>query len=350
MNARLRQLTEQFSSHGINACLICHNPNISYLTHFFSIDSWLFVTKKKAYYITDSRYIEEVRKGLKNISLKEHKGSLIAAVIELADKDKIKSVGIDENHVSLSLHKCLLKAAPSRLKFKSANGVVEKLRVCKEDAEIRQIKQALKIHQEALKYLKRIIRPGRTEYEILNKLRRFVDERRVGFSFDPIIASGPNSAFPHAHVTHRKIRTNDVVLVDMGIDYHGYKSDLTRMFYLGKISKLVEDVGTYVSIAQQKAINAIAPGVPVSRIDDAARHFLEEKGLAKYFGHALGHGVGLEIHEAPRLSKRSNEILQEGMVVTVEPAVYLPNKFGVRLEEMVLVTKKGHKVLSDSID
>jgi len=174
--------------------------------------------------------------------------------------------------------------------------------------------------------------------------------RGAGFSFAPIVASGPNSYYPHASVTDRKIRKNELVLIDMGIDLGGYKSDLTRMFFLGKIPKLVGQVNELVRVAQKKAIEKIKAGVSIAEIDDQARNYLAKQRLAKYFGHAIGHGIGLEIHENPRMSHENKSLLKEGMVITIEPAVYIPNKFGIRKEEMVLVKKEGCEVISDDID
>jgi len=171
----------------------------------------------------------------------------------------------------------------------------------------------------------------------------------VKFSFEPIIASGPHSSYPHARLTGRKIRPNDLVLVDMGIDVQGYKSDLTRIFFLGRIPHLKGQVYESVRAAQQKAMDVIKAGVLGRDVDRAARNYLAKRKLARYFTHALGHGVGLEIHENPRLSQKSSSTLKEGMIITIEPAVYIPNKFGIRIEDMVLVTKKGCEVLSDNI-
>jgi Xaa-Pro aminopeptidase len=228
--------------------------------------------------------------------------------------------------------------------------LVESLREVKEAKELAQIRKALRIHKQAHQFLKSVIRPKISEKDVLLKLTNFVLSKGVGFSFDPIVASGPNSCYPHAKVTNRKICSNEPVLIDMGIDVGGYKSDLTRMFFLGKISNLVRHVNDHVNEAQKRAIRKIQAGVSIAKVDFEARNYLESHKLAKYFGHALGHGVGLEIHEDPRLAQNNSAVLREGAVITVEPAVYMPNKFGIRIEDMVLVTKKGCQILSDNIN
>lgn len=351
MNNRLKELCALLKKNNIDGILITKDINIAYLIDFPASESWLFITLKSMHYITDFRYIEEAQKGLNSsIKLIQFSKSHYDELFKLIEKYKLKRIGFDENETSVTQHKRLNKLCPKGVKMVGANGFVETLREVKDTHEVNQIKKALKIHHQALLYLKKIIKSGATEKEIFLKLEKFVKSKDAGFSFDPIIASGPNSALPHAHVTNRKFRTNEIVLLDMGIDYKGYKSDLTRIFFLGRISQSIREVYDSVDRAKKEAIKCIRAGVSCRKIDEVARKVLKENDLDKYFGHSLGHGVGLEIHEDPRLSQGSADILKEGMIVTVEPGVYLAGKFGVRLEDMVLVTKKGCKVLSDGID
>ena len=301
--------------------------------------------------MTDFRYILGAQKGLPTgVEVVQNTKSFYETLKELTDRYKIKRLGFDSRYVSLAQFNCLKKRLNGPVSLMEANNLIEHFREVKDAGEIKLIRQALAVHQKALQLMKKTIKPGLTERDVFLTLDQFVKSRGVGYSFPPIIASGPNSCFPHARVTDRRIKNNELVLLDMGIDAKGYKSDLTRMFFLGRIATLVSRVNDAVYEAQQKAIKLIKPGVCIADIDRAARGFLEEKGFGKYFGHALGHGVGLEIHEAPRLSQTNKAVLREGMVITIEPAVYLPNKFGIRLEEMVLVTRKGCEVLSGDIN
>lgn len=350
MSIRLRQFRSAFRRNGIDAFLVQKDVNITYLTGFPASESWLLVTRTKSFYITDFRYILEARAGLTGTKVVQYDRSIHQTLFNIAKEQKIRKIGIDERHLTLSQYKTLSRNCPKGVKLAKADHLIESLREVKDAKELSKIKKALSIHKEALKYLKRIIKPGITEREALHKLTNFVKKRNVGFSFDPIIASGPNSCLPHAMVSGRKIRNNEPVLIDMGIDVDGYKSDLTRMFFLGKIPNLVRQVNEHVYNAQQKAIQKIRAGIPIGEVDSEARNYLEGQGLAKYFGHALGHGVGLEIHEDPRLAQGNAAVLREGMVITVEPAVYIPNKFGIRIEDMVLVTKKGCRILSGNIN
>lgn len=345
---RLEKLRSLFLSAKIDALIVSRDVNIRYLTDFPASESWLLVTPAKAYYLTDFRYIEEAKMGLPaSVKLIQYKSSLAQTVFDLARQDKIKRIGFESSHAPYNQYEKMNSIVPKGMHLKPVLGLVEKIRVVKEKAEIDLMRQALRIHWEALQRMKRWIKPGLTERDVLKKLEDFVRLRNAGFSFPPIIASGPNGALPHARPTDRKIRRNEPVLVDTGIDWKGYKSDLTRMFFLDRMPTLVREVNDFVKEAQVRAIKAIKPGVKASDVDAAARGFLAKQKLDQYFGHSLGHGVGLDIHEEPRLSQTSSAILEPGMVVTVEPAVYLPGKFGIRLEEMVLVTHKGCEVLSE---
>jgi len=347
MNLRLKKLVEDFSRHkNIDALLIVNDSNIRYLTRFQASESWLLVTKSKAFYITDSRYVLEARQELKGISVKQYSQMPCATLCALCKQYKIKRLGFDERHTSFALWKKLKEFCPKNAKLISATGLVETLREIKDEEEINQIKNCLKLHFKAIDFMKKVVKPGLTERQVALKLEGFVKSNGAEFSFPPIIASGPNSCYPHARATDRVIRNNENVLLDFGIDFNGYKSDLTRNFFLGRITPHVVQVFDALTLAQREAISLIKPGIPCSQIDGQARKVLRKFGLAKYFGHSLGHGVGLDIHEAPRLSSQSTSILEAGMIVTVEPGVYIPHQFGIRVEDMVLVTKEGCEVLS----
>ena len=343
--------SEEFScKKNIDAFLVTKDVNITYLTHFPASESWLLVGRKKSFYITDFRYFHEAKKGLpKGVEVVRYSKSMFDTTFELASQQKLKHIGFDDRHISLASFKKLKARCSQRVKLTTANNFIEELRQIKAPEEIQLVREALAIHAQALNYLKGYIKPGISERDLLLRLANFVKAKGVGFSFDPIIASGPHSALPHAKVTNRKVLKNDIVLVDMGIDVKGYKSDLTRMFFLGKIPPLVSQTNEFVKTAQLKAIAKIRPHERAREIDAEARNYLEEKRLGKYFGHSLGHGVGLEIHEDPKISQTSTAVIQEGMIFTVEPAVYIPSQFGIRIEDMVLVTQQGCEVLSDNI-
>jgi len=347
VNPRLRQLISRFDSHHIDAFLVTRDVNIRYLTGFPACESWLLVGRKKSFYITDFRYILEARKGLQGIAVKRYEQSVYKTIGEMFARLKAKRLGFDEQHVTLSFFKKLKRENPS-IDLRSAKGLVEHLREIKTSEEIRLIKKAIQLNLKVYEYIKGFLKVGMTELQVLERCERFVKDRGAVFSFPPIIASGPNACFPHAKVTTRRLKNNEALLVDLGVELKGYKSDLTRIFFLGRIPRPINNIYNFVAEAQQKAISRIKAGVKACDVDRAARKHLDKNKLGKYFGHSLGHGVGLDIHESPRISLTNPAVLKAGMVITVEPAVYVPQKFGIRIEDMVLVTEKGCEVLSDN--
>jgi len=346
LTKRIKKLIGLFEENRIDAFLVTKDTNSTYLTNFPSEDSWLLVSPKRNHYITDGRYVLAAREGLKGITVKPYSKSIGVALFDSIKTLNIKRLGFDERHLSLFAFRRLQHYCPTDVELVACNELVEQLRVIKDKGEIDLIKKAISLNQKAFGFIKENLKPGITEKELLFKTEQYVKGNGATFSFDPIMASGPNSCYPHAKVTDRKIRNNEPVLVDMGIDIKGYKSDLTRMFFLGKITPLFQKTYEAVDMARKVAIEKIRPCIEASEIDKQARKYLSKRKLGKYFQHSLGHGVGLEIHEAPQVSTKSTVVLKENMVLTVEPAVYLPSKFGIRIEDMVLVTKTGCKVLS----
>jgi Xaa-Pro aminopeptidase len=346
VNPRIQQLFFRFPEYKVDAYLVTKSVNITYLTKFPSADSWLLIFPKKSFYVTDFRYLLDAQEGLTNIVVRPYRDSMVKEVFRIIKQMKAKSIGFDEQHVSLDVFKRLKKDCPKGVKLIPRNNAVECLREIKDGDEIRRIREAIELNLKAYQYLAGFLKPGLTENEVLFCLERYVRAKGAKFSFEPIIASGENSCFPHARVTTRRLQKDEPVLIDVGIELHGYTSDLTRMFFLGKIPPPVEKVYQIVEVAQRQAIQKIKPGISAASVDQEARNYIKKKGLARYFGHSLGHGVGLQVHEGPRISQKSPAILKEGMVFTVEPGVYIPHKFGVRIEDMVLVTRGGCEVLS----
>ena len=348
MNSFKRNISSILNKLDIDAFLVTKSVNIAYLTGFPSEDAWLLISRRQLFYITDARYTLEVKKNFKKgIEVVEYSKSMPATVLNLALELKIKRLGFDKQHISVFSFQKLRKAMKRKVKLVSADNLIEQFRMVKTRQEVWKMDKSIALTLKCYQYLKRIICPGMTEQEILIKLEHYVKSHNAEFSFRPIIASGPNSCFPHARITTREVRRGEPIVVDMGIDIDGYKSDLTRVFFLGKIPKPMRDVYSLVREAQRFAIRKIKPGVLISEIDQQARNFFKENKIDKFFVHSLGHGIGLEVHEAPVVSSKNFSKLQEGMVFTVEPGVYLPGQFGIRIEDMVLVTLHGCKILSE---
>jgi Xaa-Pro aminopeptidase len=347
MKGRLSRLRNILNKKGIEAIILSHPANISYLTSLCGEGSYLFISGKQTLLITDFRYLEEYRKKIKGSEIKiiETDGSLVNTLKQIKKKFKVKNFAFEEKCTTFYLYEKLKYVFDKRL-IPDA-GTVEEMRSIKDEGEIECIKKAAQITLDTLTYIKKILKPGMAEIEVAAEIERYIRLKgATKSSFDIIVASGPNSSFPHAKITQRIITHNEPVLIDLGVEYQGYKSDLTRVFFLGKINPLFKRIYGIVQRALDRAKKAIRPGISINYIDRQARGFIESKGFGECFKHSLGHGIGLETHELPRIYAKNKEILKSGMVFTLEPAIYLNNKFGVRIEEMVLVKDKGMELIS----
>ncbi|MDO9572689.1 MAG: aminopeptidase P family protein [Candidatus Omnitrophota bacterium] len=352
MNSRLKSVYSQLKQRGLDALLVSLPANISYLVEFLSRDSYLLVSEKENIYFTDSRYVEEAKNFLtNNAQLKECNGSVFkhiaSAVIDLG----FKKLGIEERYLPFAEFNKIKEYAGEGFDLIPTHSIIEDKRQVKDAGEIAKIRKATQITALVLEHIQKFIVPGVKEIEIVAEAERFIRYHEARASaFDIIVASGHNSSQPHHLSGARKLQDHEPVLIDLGVDYQGYKSDLTRVFFLGKIKVLMRKVYDIVLKAQEKAIKIIRPGAEMAEIDRVAREYIASKGYAKYFTHNLGHGFGLAVHEDPRISRNEASSLKPGMTFTVEPGIYLPNKFGIRIEDMILVTRTGCEVLSGFIN
>jgi len=351
MNTKIRRVCAQLKKEHLDGLILSSPANISYLTDYRSRDSYLIVSRQASVYLTDSRYTEEAKSALKGIAVEQIEGSPFKKLTEICRNLRLKCLGFEERHLRFAEYRKIRKELPDSLGLAPTYGLVEGLRQLKTAEEVRKIRIATQIAIKAFRFIRDYLKPGLKEIEVAGELERFIRYNgATDSSFDIIVASGANSAFAHHITSQRKLKANEPVLIDLGADYCGYKSDLTRVFFLGKIDTLAAKIYSIVRQAQELALEAIKPGKTCGEIDELARGYIEDNGYGGFFGHGLGHGVGLEVHEEPHIGKKQNIKLQPGMVFTVEPAIYLPRKFGIRLEDMVLVTKKGSEVLSVSLN
>ena len=352
MNLRLKKIYARLTRENLDGLIVSSPANISYLTDFASRDSYFLVSKKANTYITDSRYTEEAKKELKGLaSILKINGSVFKAIAGTCTDLGLRRIGFEERYLAFTEHKIIEQELSKKTDLIPTYGITEDLREIKTTEELEKIKKAAQITIEAFKFIEDFISLGKKETEVAAELERFIRYRGARSSaFDIIVASGPNSSFPHHLTSQRKIKNNEPVLIDMGVEYKGYKSDLTRVFFLGKIDATVSKVYAIVREAQHRAIAKIKPAVQINEIDTAARQYITKKGYGGFFGHNLGHGIGLEVHEEPRISGKENSKLKTGMVFTVEPGIYLPGKFGIRIEDMVLVTQDKCEVISGAIN
>jgi len=349
--ARLRRALSGLEKSSLDALFLSSEHNISYLTGIRSRDSYLVVSKKKSIYFTDFRYFEEVKKALHGFAVRKMDASLLAVLLSCCRELGLKRIGFEEKVISYAQFLKFKEASGSGIEFVPAGSILEDLRLVKSAEEVSKIKTAARITMKAFEFIRGIVSPGMKEIEVAAELERFI-RYNGAFScgFDIIVASGPNSAFPHHVTSQRRLRDNEPVLIDLGVDYSGYKSDLTRTLFLGKIKSSALNIYNIILEAQRRAISKIRPGERASEIDAASRNYISEKGFGACFGHSTGHQVGLEVHEPPRLSSKDTTIIKAGMVFAVEPGIYLPGQFGIRVEDMCLVTRKGVEVISGTLD
>ncbi len=351
MNLRLKKLLQAMPKAGVDALLISSWPNVSYISRFKGTESWALVSAKGSVFITDSRYLEQAQaeaKGFK-IILRDKK-SVTEIVADTVKEWGVKHLGFEAPIVTYSFYSALLRRVGEK-KLKPTSGLIEALRLEKDDEEIRLIRRSADIAVKGFHYVKQSARPGMTERDLQGRLEYYT--KTLGSekpAFDIIIATGARSSMPHSMTNETRVKNNNILLVDMGVVYEGYHSDLTRPIFLGKMTPLHKKVFDIVWDAQRKGIQAAKPGATCADVDKACRVAIEKAGYGDQFGHSTGHGVGLEIHESPSVSSRSETVLKPGMVITVEPGIYLPGKFGVRIEDMVLITPKGNEVLTRDLD
>ena len=349
-SSRLDSLLEKLKASSLDGFLISSEANVSYLTGHQTRDSYLLFLPKEAYFITDFRYREEAEKNIPAVKVFQYK-NLFKDIAGLTRRHKIRRLGFESRNLNFAEYARIKEYLGPRVKLIDTFNVIESLRQIKGPQELRALKEAVRITASVFKFLKKYLKPGMSELKVQGELERFIRYQGARASaFNIIVASGPNSSFPHAAISERKIRANEPVLIDLGVEVQGYKSDLTRVFFLDRISSIQRKIYKIVQGAQAQAIEAVKPDLPISDIDFAARSYIKSAGYGKYFGHNLGHGVGLEVHEEPSISAKNKSQVKEGMVFTIEPGIYIPGRFGIRLEDMVLVTRKGFEVLSGIID
>ena len=332
----------------IDTLLLTNNKNIFYLTGATFDGFWLLIHKNKFIVITSQMIFGQVKQHFKDkAKICVIKSSFSNELIEICKKYKIKNLNIDTTNIDYTLFSLLNnKLKENKISVVPNGNIILEKRKIKNKEEIKNIKKACEIVSDVFETIKKKVVPGMTELDIHFKIEEEFAKKHVVQSFKTIVASGPNSANPHHISGKRKVQKNDIVLIDMGCIYNGYCSDLTRTFFVGKENKHQRKIWDIVKLAHDKALENVKQNMKASDIDLFARNTIKLAGYEKNFIHTTGHGVGLDIHEAPSVGQKSKDILKESMVITIEPGIYLDKKFGVRIEDTVLVTKNGYKVLT----
>jgi Xaa-Pro aminopeptidase len=363
---RRRSVSQQLAAHKVDGLIVSSAANVRYLSGYAGSNGLMLMTPVEAHFFTDPRYAAEIAA---TVTCKTHvaKGTLIAAAAALITRKRLKKIGFEPAWMNLDQYLSLKKALPAGTSLHPLSSLVEDLRAVKSSAEIALIRRSVLANSEAFARTMKRVKVGLSELEIAAELE--FQMKTLGCekpAFDTIVAAGERSALPHAHPSARRIQESELLLIDMGATLEGYTSDMTRMAYTGTPPRRARELYRAVLEAQLAGLNAVRPGVPVFKVDAAARDVLKRHKLDKEFVHSTGHGLGLEIHETPKIGKKDRPqkakpgnghakkdrakkeppVLRAGMVITIEPGAYILGFGGVRIEDTVLVTERGCEVLT----
>ena len=347
---RYRRWLESLESHRLDGFLVTHPANLHYLFNFTGSAGLACCLATESQLIVDSRYIEQAASQTRNcqsvLAEKSLEDTLKAFLSTSAHiQGRTPRIGLEAQHISYDFV-LRVQSWQTSIEWVPTRNLIEELRMIKDKGEIQLLERAFQIAQNAYHNFGERIRPGMSESEVAGILEFELRQAGgQGLAFETIVASGPRTSLPHASATDKRIESNEFVLIDFGLKYQGYCSDLTRIHLFPDAKRPA--IYPVVQEAQEKALALIKPGVLSSQIDDAARSVISQHGFGENFGHSTGHGLGLEVHELPVVSARRPRELQEGMVFTVEPGIYLPGQHGVRIEDAVAVTHNGCQLLSD---
>ncbi|MDN5346876.1 MAG: Xaa-Pro aminopeptidase [Clostridia bacterium] len=352
--ARISNLRRRMQEENIEALLVSAPENRFYLSGFTGDEGWLLVTSGKAFLITDRRFLEQAAAEAPNFIIVDRGDSFLARLGEVVAEEGIRILALEEDHVTFNFYRRVMEAVadpksnlPKNLILKPASGLVEGLREIKEEGEIQLLRRAANLADAAFEYILSFLKPGALEIEIAAELEYFMRRKGAeGPAFPTIVASGPRSSLPHGRAGKRALQKGDLVVLDFGALFGGYNSDLTRTVVLGPVTPEQTRLYRTVRTAQELALQGLKAGLKAREADALARNYIESTDYAGRFAHGLGHGVGLSIHEGPTLSHNRETILQAGMVVTVEPGIYLPGWGGVRIEDMAVVEEDGCAILT----
>lgn len=354
MNIISKKISENLNLEN-SAALITSKVNRRYITNFFLDEGIILITQQESYVIIDSRYYEEAKKHIKDLEV-IMTDSLRECLKDLVKKHKVKNFFIESGDISIkqfNFLKSILAELPLNIiSNDSLTNMLSNMRKIKSLEEQEKIKCSQKLTDAAFSYILSRLRPGMSERDIAIEIEFFMRKNGAErVAFDSIVVSGKNTALPHGKPSDKLISTGDLLTIDIGAVVNGYHSDMTRTVAIGKISDNKKAVYEIVLEAQKAALQVVKPGAKVSSIDKAARNIIDSAGYKNCFSHATGHGVGLEIHEAPTISYKQEEILRPGMVVTIEPGIYVCSSssyFGVRIEDMVIVKEEGFENITES--
>jgi Xaa-Pro aminopeptidase len=375
---RVRELRDRLKTENLDALLITNSQNQGYLTDFPDPLGFLLIAEREMVFITDFCYLQEVPKSHNSIrvvafgplrlrsgaseprpflpvaksrpfgadGLEEQGPSRLETLAGVLREIEVERLGFEAAGITYSDYQEFTKKL-SFLKLIPTRGLVEEMRLIKDGQEVDRLKKAAQIGDRAFEDIVDFIKPGLAEYEVANRLEYLIragGAQRSAFSI--VVGSGHRASLPHAAPTDKVLRAGDVIVLDYGVHFQGYNSDMTRTLFLGRMTERQRNIYSVVLQAQIEALDSVRPGIKCSELDQVAREIIAREGYGKFFGHGLGHGIGRDVHEAPRLAQDNDSSLEAGMLITIEPGIYIPDWGGVRIEDTVLVTPEGCEVLT----
>lgn len=341
---RVKNVQDKLSKYNIDALLVTNMFNVRYLANFTGTTGLVVITKDEAYFVTDFRYTEQAAEEAKGFTIVKNEGPIFEEVAKIVQEDKIENLGFEQENITYAVYNQINDIIPCELV--PVTGLVEKLREVKTEDEINIIKEAINITEKAYDYILGFVKPGKTEIEVANKLDFYMrNEGATSVSFDTIVASGVRSAMPHGVASDKVIEEGDMVTIDFGCYYKGYVSDMTRTFAVGDPGEQMKEIYEIVYQANKKVNEVAKAGMTGAELDAIARDYIAGKGYGPQFGHTLGHGIGLEVHEGPSLSFRNEDKLVVNNIVTNEPGIYVPGLGGVRIEDDLVIKEDGAEIL-----
>lgn len=347
MIKRIEKLRALMEKAIIDAYLVTSPANLRYLTNFTGTAGMALITLEQAFFITDFRYIEQASEQIQGMTIIQHQGDIVSEILKLMESESVNVLGFEDAVMTYADYSIFEEVIDAELA--PASGLIEKLREQKDDGEIAIIEKACAIADEGFDHVLKMIRPGMTEIEVANQLDFYMRSLGAsGTSFETIVASGARSALPHGVASEKMVEQGDLITLDFGCVYQGYVSDITRTFAIGDPGQQLKDIYQIVLEAQKKVLEVAQAGVTGSQLDAVARDFISEAGYGEAFGHSTGHGIGMEIHEGPNISRSNDEPLMEGNVITDEPGIYLAGLGGVRIEDDLVILAEGNRILTQS--
>lgn len=345
--SKLKRIRESMKEKEIDGLLILSDKNRRYITGFTGTSGAVLIMEESAKLVTDFRYVEQAEDQVNDFEIIEHQGPMSNEIAAQFQATGTKRIGFEKDHLTYGIYETFNDKIEGEMV--PVSGIVEELRMIKTQDEISILKDAAKIADDAFDHILSFIKPGVKEIEVSNELEFFMRKQgATSSSFDIIVASGYRSALPHGVASEKEIESGELVTLDFGALYKGYCSDITRTVAVGEISEKQKEIYSTVLEAQKKGMDGLKAGLTGKEADALTRDVINEKGYGRYFGHSTGHGIGLDVHEGPGLSHRSDVELKPGMVVTVEPGVYVQGTGGCRIEDDTVITENGNEPLNHS--